>query len=293
MKSPSGLPKAVVLPFLLFGLTIGCRAEPTSLPPGITAEVAEVHGDAWKTLSRKTLYFAHQSVGYDILKGVGEWIDHVPAIGLAIEPLTGDPIDAPAGRWYHSPVGHNGRPFEKLKSFSATMEAGWGDVLDVAFIKFCYLDVSAGFDSRQLFDTYQKTMERIARRFPRLTLLHFTVPLTSRQTGPKAWLKKAVGKPLRGFEDNVAREQFNAMMRAAYAGRGLLFDLAAVESAAPDGAPVFFERAGKRYPSLAPAYTDDGAHLNHLGRQVVAGRLLLFLTKRLAGLQPKTEGAEP
>ena len=38
---------------------------------------------------------------------------------------------------------------------------------------------------------------------------------------------------------------------------------------------------GKEYYTLIPDYTDDGGHLNDLGKEIIAEKLLLFLVNLL------------
>jgi hypothetical protein len=109
--------------------------------------------------------------------------------------------------------------------------------------------------------------------------VHVTSPLTVVQSGPKALVKRMLGKPLGGSEANLARERFNALMREEYAGREPLFDLAAVESRRPDGRVVTFQAGGGRHPALAGEYASDGKHLNDLGARWAALHLLQTLAE--------------
>ena len=55
-----------------------------------------------------------------------------------------------------------------------------------------------------------------------------------------------------------------------------LFDLAGIESTLPDGTRCtqFLDR--NRTPGLIPEYTNDGGHLNDVGRAIVATAFLQF-----------------
>jgi lysophospholipase L1-like esterase len=66
--------------------------------------------------------------------------------------------------------------------------------------------------------------------------------------------------------DNARRELFNDRLRAEYGGREPVFDLAAIESGG----------VGPR--SLRADYTEDGGHLNALGRRDVATALLALFS---------------
>lgn len=79
-------------------------------------------------------------------------------------------------------------------------------------------------------------------------------------------------------------ESFNQQMRAYAMAQGkILFDMADIESHAPDGAPCFDNR-GQGYPAICPDYTDEqeAGHLNARGRLRVA-QALWVLMARLAG----------
>jgi hypothetical protein len=84
---------------------------------------------------------------------------------------------------------------------------------------------------------------------------------------------------LAGEEANVARSRFNALLRAEYAGKEAVFDLAAAESTYPDGRQASFDWKGASYPRLIAGYSYDGRHLNESGRRWVAAHLLRFLAE--------------
>ncbi len=67
----------------------------------------------------------------------------------------------------------------------------------------------------------------------------------------------------------MARERLNALIRHEYAGDHL-FDLAAIESTAPDGSRVVGTYQGQRYYRLYDGYASDSGHLNGEGARVAA-----------------------
>ncbi len=77
------------------------------------------------------------------------------------------------------------------------------------------------------------------------------------------------GRSGSGPAENVARERLNALIRREYAG-GHLFDLAAVESTAPDGSRAAGTYEGQRYYRLYDGYASDSGHLNGEGARVAA-----------------------
>ena len=89
-------------------------------------------------------------------------------------------------------------------------------------------------------------------------------------------MKRLIGrKSVR--QDAVARHRYNALIRAEFAGRELLFDIARLEATRADGSRVQFAWKAEQIESLAPEYTRDGGHLNERGQALVAKGLLNVL----------------
>ena len=79
-------------------------------------------------------------------------------------------------------------------------------------------------------------------------------------------------------------QSFNEQMRAYAAENGkVLFDMADIESHAPDGTPCV-DSAGQDIPAICAEYTNEvkAGHLNSVGSQRVA-KALWVLMARLAG----------
>ena len=85
-----------------------------------------------------------------------------------------------------------------------------------------------------------------------------------------------------GSAENAARERLNALIRREYAG-GHLFDLAAIESTAPDGSRAIGMYKGQQYYRLYDGYASDSGHLNGEGARVAATAWL----KTIAQASPK------
>ena len=90
-------------------------------------------------------------------------------------------------------------------------------------------------------------------------------------------IKKVFGRPVFDYQDNISRNQFNEMLRKEYEGKEPFFDLANIESTFPHGKRASFAKNGSIYYSMVPEYTDDGGHLNKVGRRRITGQLLVFL----------------
>jgi hypothetical protein len=273
-EKPSYRRRAVLfIQVLLLSLGFEMAAEASN-----PISIKSVSLSAWNSLSEKRIFFGHQSVGFNILDGIRDVMEDSPEVKLRIIESTNHAgLAAPA--FVHSRVGRNGDPESKIESFTVFMESCTGGKIDIAFFKFCFVDFGPKTDVQTIFENYKNRFSKLRAAHPETKFVHFTVPLSVNQTGWKAWIKKLLGRRLEGYAENEAREKFNRMLRAEYSAGQPFFDLAKIESALPNNRRVAGEDGGKAYFGLAPQYTDDGAHLNTLGRRVVAEQLLCFLAQ--------------
>ncbi len=245
----------------------------SSAEPG-SAEIDKIPKEVWDSLAKKKIYFGHMSVGFNILDGVRDLMQEARGAKLNIVE-TSDPAAFGGPIFAHSPIGKNGYPLTKLEQFRTILESGVGDKADIAFFKFCYVDIHGGTDVGALIKAYDKTIQGLQARFPKLTIAVVTAPLTAIPAGPKTSLKKLLGQGEPDKTANVKREIFNAHLRDQY-GK-LVYDLAALESTLPTGERAAFEMDGKTAYALWPSFTDDGGHLNATGRRIAAAALLRLL----------------
>jgi lysophospholipase L1-like esterase len=242
--------------------------------------------EGFAKLSKRSIFFGHQSVGANILDGLR---DLAAEQGVAVTIVeTPGPSRVVPGTWGHAYIADNGNPLLKLQSFARAFEPAGGGAVDIAAMKFCYVDFHQGVDAANLFERYQATLRELQARSPRTTFVHLTAPIATTQGTLKSLAKRMLGRETAEAQ-NARREAFNALMRKAYQGKEPLFDLARIESTAPDGRVVTAEWEGRTVPVLVGAYTDDGGHLNALGRRVVAKELVAFL----AGLPVRSAAADP
>ena len=227
-------------------------------------------------VSRKKIFFGHQSVGYNIVEGVGDVLKQYPAIAMNVTESTEPGVfDAPV--LAHTTLGRNSDPESKIMEFAERVRGGVGDRADIAMFKFCYVDIDRAADPSRVFATYKQTMAKLTAAYPKTRFVHVTVPLKATSSGWKTYVKNVLGKPHPFVADNLRREEFNSMMRKEYAGQHPFFDLAAVESTRTDGSASFDKSDGQQVPSLANEYTYDSGHLNERGRKLVAEQLLVTL----------------
>lgn len=238
-------------------------------------------------IAQERIYFGHQSVGANVLDGMKD-LSEAAGVPLRIaEVAHAGEIGAPGIG--HVFVAENGNPLKKLRSFASAL--GEGSAADIALVKFCYVDINANTNPRALFERYRAAIDELRTKNPRTTFVHVTLPLTTVQTGPKAWVKRVLGRAPYGTVENVKREQYNALLRRTYAGREPIFDLARVESTAADGTRASVEWDGSVAPVLVAAYTDDGGHLNRTGRLFAARELVAVLAAARTPLQKIEDSA--
>ena len=243
--------------------------------------IDDVPAESWAKLAGKKIFFGHKSVGYNIIDGLADVMNEHDYIKLNVvvgqEPTTFDlPVLA------HSHVGMNTDPVSKIRSFMNIMDNGMGSKVDIAFFKFCYVDIMRDSDPQEIFNCYRAAFEELKNRYPDTKFLHITVPICSVPKGVKRNLKQSI-KLLIGMpgvlEDNMIRQYYNKLLRDAYSETEPFFDLALIESVNPDGFRCFAVKGTEKVCFMAPEYTDDGGHLNIRGRRKVAEQLLIILAE--------------
>ena len=267
----------LLLPLFLMLLNIICKGEIMYAKNISFKSLEEIPESNLKRLSNYKIYFGHQSVGYNIIDGINDILQEHESMRLNIVE-TSNAADFKTPIFAHSRVGKNTQPISKVDAFLSFIEDGIGDEADIAFFKFCYVDFDADTDINKIFDYYRTKMSNLKELYPQTTFVHVTVPLTARQTGIKAAVKKILGRPLWGYDDNIKRNQFNDLLREEFGKEKLLFDLALIEATFPDGSGNVHQKDGQSFQALVLEYTYDGGHLNEKGRRIVAEQLIIFLS---------------
>lgn len=255
-----------------------CTAEtPVKTEEVVVPEIAfaDVSRAQWDSLATRHLLFGHQSVGANILEGVGELLAERPDLRLVVRESSEPSPNASgsAAGLHHLRIGVNGDPASKLRAFAGAVDSRGPDV---AMMKFCYLDLEGAQDPDSIFAEYSSTVAALRARRPGLRLVHVTMPLTDDGTWKERLVKLAKGRRSKRAL-NAQRERFNSLMRQAYAGVEPLFDLARIESTNADGTRSTVAHRGADVPFLAAAWDADGGHLNARGRRMVAERFLALL----------------
>lgn len=242
---------------------------------GNTSEVFE----SVQVLSSTKIFFGHASVGYNIMGGV-ERICVAPC-SLNVLEIRDDRVPVESG-FYHKLNGKNFDPKGKCDAFRTfLMEDNRGEKFDIAFFKFCFVDITRDTDIEDVMNYYVQTVDTLKTYFPDLTLVHVTVPLTVHAWGVKGWLKNLLAPDL----DNVKRNQFNRLLITTYENHDPIFDLAKIESTTPDNKCSFFKYRGQIFYSLYRYYSNDGGHLNEHASELAAVALLQVLSNAAVSLK--------
>ncbi|HSB97616.1 MAG TPA: hypothetical protein VLC91_14255 [Spongiibacteraceae bacterium] len=257
-------------------LSIGCGNRDTAVEQPVpaasnmpTAEHTPT-AEQWQRVTALHILFGHQSVGGNILTGVQNLAreQHIPLqISESRAALPGPGIQ-------HFKVGRNEDPNGKLADFSNVLNQEAAAPIDIALLKFCFIDFTADIDPNQLAHNYIATLDELMRTHPNTIFIPMTSPLTTLQSGPRAWLKKLFGKELGGYASNARRHVFNEILRTRYGASKRLFDIAALESnRGASGA----EYHGARIESLNPGIASDDGHLNDAGERLLGAALISHL----------------
>lgn len=255
----------------------GCDRDSTVTDKVNLPLISDVPVSAWESLSKKTIYFGHQSVGNNIIDGINGVMENNDSIKLNIKN-TSAILNYEIPVFAHSDIGENGDIDSKLRDFSKNIHKGVRDKADIAFLKLCFWDVRRKTDINKVFNDYRENIADLKKEYPDTIFLHLTVPLMSHSNGVVANIKRML-KPDNDDLDNIKRNELNRLIIQEYGGKEPLFDIALIESTLPDGGRAIFSVDGKDYYYLPDEYTDDGGHLNEQARKHVAEQLLISLSQ--------------
>lgn len=273
----------VVIILIIGGLAIFFTRIKTKTDTNKTAlpSIDDVPREYWSKLAEKKIFFGHKSVGYNIIEGINDIINECSYVKLNIVE-TQEPAEFDRPIFAHGQVGRNTDPASKINAFKRIMDAGIGNKVDIAFFKFCYVDVMRDSNPQKTFTNYRNTIEDLKARYPETKFLHVTVPIRSAPKGAKRNLKESV-KLLIGrlgiLDDNMKRQHYNTLLNDAYFKTEHLFDVALAESINPSGFRCYAVKEKVRIYFMDSQYTSDGGHLNEEGRKRVAEQLLIILAE--------------
>jgi len=240
-------------------------------------------------------YFEHASVGRNILNGVqkliadglalkrGTWKTWAPvdddgkptyytdgndSLGYVFDETSmNETKEGTIKSWFASNTGlfdnARGNPSaaDKIDYFRAAVDTyGIGSSVDVAIMKFCWIDPSADLSD------YEAMMTSLQSAYPDLVLVYCTIPLTNSADS-----------------DTAARNTFNNALRSYCSTNNLwLFDIADIESHKPDGTAYTDAETGAELEW--PDYSYDSGHMNAGDYDVRPAKALITLLAHIGSL---------
>jgi hypothetical protein len=243
--------------------------------------IGDVSDEYWAKLAEKRIFFGHQSVGYDIIGGIINILDEYNHVKLDIvETDEAAEFDRPI--FAHSRIGKNTDPPSKISGFRKIMDSGVGDKVDIAFFKFCYVDIMRDSDPQKIFEIYNAVIDDLKERYHQVRFLHVTIPLCSAPVGTERKIKEniklLIGRP--GLvDDNINRNLYNKLLNETYSKTEPVFDLALLESLNPDGFRLYANKGSEKVFFMSPQYTNDGGHIKQESRKRIAEQLLIILAE--------------
>jgi len=277
-RATRGAAGAAVLCALALG---ACASEESNMTetavraPASSASISDSSvAHALRALAGRRVYFAHQSVGANLVAGLQTLVAEDSSSRLKlVETHAPASISGPA--FIHFLAGRNEDPASKNADFLRVLDARPAPDGGIALMKYCYIDVNPGTDIDALFADYRQLVTRVRERHPDLTIVHVTMPLTTDASGPKAAVKRLLGR-VTARELNEKRSHFNALLRSTFAGQPI-FDLATLEATHADGRQERVTVRSEPVYALAPEYTTDGGHLNPAAERRFAASLVTVL----------------
>ncbi|MCP4707587.1 MAG: hypothetical protein GY869_03095, partial [Planctomycetes bacterium] len=215
------------------------------------------------------IYFCHQSIGSNILNGLDSLGDDESkyevtrnyVMGSGFSLFRGNPAVG------ESQPGSNGNPESKITGFYEKMTTGtpvMGNNVQIAFHKFCYVDITSSTDVEAVFNSYKSNMEDLEDSYLDTIFVYTTVPLGL------------------GHDNDVARNAYNTLVRDYCSDNGKpLFDIASVEATQEDGDRCTFESGGKTLDRLCQEYSSGDPHLDSTGGRRIAKVMMLMFADLL------------
>lgn len=281
-----GVAAAIIMPILRGGESTATPRRTPSAPAGAPSSsqlplptVAAV-GSKLQPLRARVLFGA-QSVGADIAKGIPSAYStaHVRKPKVIAWSKANNGKNRTKALVATATIGTNGNAQSKLRAFARLVNDAPRGSVDVALMAFNYQDVTAETDIDSLFQDYADTMESVERANPDIAFLYATVPVTTANSWRSVENANVTGlrdvdQPV--WQDNIARERLNALIRDQYAPTGRLFDIAALQARIGGGKVAAKVHEGQTYFVMYPGLSSNGKGLNKTGQTQLAKSLMLL-----------------
>lgn len=253
----------------------GCGKKMDVKDIDIQAKLAEISDGSIDSLAEKKIFFAHMSVGYDIIDGIRS-IQEKKSRFEEIKIIEIDEtmnVNRPG--IYHKKNGKNGDAKSKFDAFREFLKnEKFTNKFDIAALKLCYIDFMPEIDVDEILNQYTKCVQEVKKSNPSTKILHMTTPLTVHAKGIKGWINIMI----KGDIVNYRRAVYNKKLHELYQGTAPIYDIALVESTYPDGSREEYSYKGNMIFSMIEEYTTDGGHLNETGKKLAAAEFLRVLT---------------
>jgi hypothetical protein len=202
--------------FALLTLT-ACREGDMPITENTAAKSSTNMAQTWERLGTKRVFFGHQSVGGEVIDGV-KMLAAESGIDLNIV-RSKDPASVTGPAFVEHPIGENGDPASKTADFAAIVRNGFGEQGGIAFFKYCFLDIDVNTDVEVMFEEYRRTMAEITKAYPKLQIVHVTIPLTTIEGAPVALAKQILkGTSRRAVDEPPARHPSSTWPRSSRPG---------------------------------------------------------------------------
>jgi hypothetical protein len=236
-------------------LAAGVDGAPIIIDHASIDAVAALPAEVMAKAGRLTWFFAHASVGDNIMDGITDWhsqdTNRYPLQRVEYFGHDAPPTDMQPGVIYDHMRWNPGWQ-AKITMFETNVAWYWhAPRVQVAMNKLGYVDPDADPDA------YLASMQNLQAQYPTTAFVYMTMCMTAD-----------------GDRFEVQRNRFNDKVRSWVAAHdAILFDIADIESHSPPGDLATFTFDGATYPLLYAPYSIDGGHLNapdNVGRQRAA-----------------------
>lgn len=231
-------------------------------PPPVEPPSGELDLATYNAALSKRTVFGHQSVGWQVLQGVGMWADEFNQPDPTFPDYEGGGLPGSGGFLGHFYAGTNGNAFTKTAEFLSHLQNGLASQVDIVVLKFCYADLrsGSGYTPAQMFTEYKSWVDTVESTYPALTVIYATQAIVMGENSDGA--------------NNGLRQTFNNLVRAEYGASGRLWDVADIQSTDPDGNKVLYGGVESLYSGYA---SPDQRHIYGLGRTTVSAPLLQII----------------
>lgn len=279
---------AAVALALVAGIASAQTIDHTSIPG-----VASYSQQTMDQIGQLNWYFIHASVGNNILEGIsgnnslnnldpGRYQLTKQTLSTA-NGLPTPPSPTQPGKIYEHLWTSGGTSAQKMANFQTAVEAGWqAPAVDVAFMKFCYLDGIYGLGSpansvsniANKANDYLTMMSSLEQSHSGTRFVYMTMPLLVWRPADDPYI-------IPNYYDSLEIiNAYNDVVRAYCEQNGkLLYDIADIEAHDPNGNETTFEYHGKTLQAGYRGYfwanpdnpTSNHGHLgNVIGKRQVA-----------------------